>query len=687
MANNEVSVEITVEEKAALKALASLTRGVDSVAKDTVRSVGKMDLAFASFAGNIAANAVGKALNLIQEGFRKSVEAAKSLEVIEVQFRTMLGSAQAAQKQLQELQDFAATTPFQLPGLAVATRQLLSFGVAQEDIVPTLRKIGDLAAGTGSQIDELTIPYGRLISTQKLTLVELDKFADRGINLYGKLAQQTGISLKQIRDDISKGRVPFEEFEKALASLTNEGGLFFNATQKQSETLAGVISTLDDNFFNLAAEVGKAFKPALVDSAKEITGIVQNLTAAFREDGPALATATKAIADFLLITPSKFWVNFFSGGSKKNLSEINNEIETVNNKINKLQETISSKKEHTFYNSFLGRKEDDLRDMSELMMKLGELKSARDSMLKKDDDSGIIGSKDSGPADTGLSAQQQAEIEKEKVLLQEIKMLRQQSALEEEERKLLLREAQGLQTEADLERLREIEENRIAIKKEFEDQKIEIGKTGKEKDLLLEKNAAASRLELTKKTNQLELANLKKKMDEERRIRAAGYQAARNFLSAGQTLAKEGTLEAKSLAIAQSTMNTYQAAAAAIAPPPLGLGPVAGIPLMASTIALGLAQVAKISGAFAEGGFVGGMNGASYGRDNTYAQVRTGEQILNANDQREVLTGLKSGAFSNGSSKMDDLIDAIYSQPIVVNIDGIEVARAVRDARESGFAA
>lgn len=85
------------------------------------------------------------------------------------------------------------------------------------------------------------------------------------------------------------------------------------------------------------------------------------------------------------------------------------------------------------------------------------------------------------------------------------------------------------------------------------------------------------------------------------------------------------------------------------------LGPIAG-PIMAASIGvLGAAQTAiaaankPIPPSFATGGFVGGMNGASMGGDNTYAHVRQGEFIMNAKQQRE-LWDLANGKGSFGGS-------------------------------------
>jgi len=228
-------------------------------------------------AANLGAELIIASIRGVRNELGAVVEAGKSLEVIETQFKTMLGSTKAAQKQLEDLQSFAASTPFQLEGLSASTRQLLSFGVAQENIIPTLGKLGDLAAGVGTEISDLAIPFGRLVASQKLTLVELDKFADRGINLFQEFADSTGMSIGEVRDAVSNGKIPFEEFEKAITKLTSKGGTFFNSMDAQSKTLSGVISTLSDNMFNLRANLGKLFSPLIIASAKALTETIQDI--------------------------------------------------------------------------------------------------------------------------------------------------------------------------------------------------------------------------------------------------------------------------------------------------------------------------------------------------------------------------------------------------------------------------
>jgi hypothetical protein len=51
-------------------------------------------------------------------------------------FETMLGSADAAKKMVGDLVQFAANTPFEMPGLTKSTQQLIAMGFAGKDALP-----------------------------------------------------------------------------------------------------------------------------------------------------------------------------------------------------------------------------------------------------------------------------------------------------------------------------------------------------------------------------------------------------------------------------------------------------------------------------------------------------------------------------------------------------------------------
>jgi len=135
----------------------------------------------------------------------------------------------------------------------------------------------------------------------------------------------------------------------------------------------------------------------------------------------------------------------------------------------------------------------------------------------------------------------------------------------------------------------------------------------------------------------------------------------------------------KTLAISQAFIDTYRAATAALAPPPIGAGPLFGPILAATTIGLGLANVAKIAG-FAEGGLSGTKIMAGMGKsiyrsngDNMLATVKTGEVILNE-DQQAALGGSRTFAaigvpgFATGGITDTQLTNSINNNAIASQI-------------------
>ena len=86
----------------------------------------------------------------------------------------------------------------------------------------------------------------------------------------------------------------------------------------------------------------------------------------------------------------------------------------------------------------------------------------------------------------------------------------------------------------------------------------------------------------------------------------------------------------------------------------LAQGGVAGIVTGALVAAAGAVQLASIMASkpiqhFATGGFVGGMNGASMGADNTTIAARAGEMIMNANQQRALWDMLNGSGGAMGA--------------------------------------
>ena len=206
-----------------------------------------------------------------------AVNAAAGFEDIAVQFEVLTGSVEGSKEAMDQLQAFAASTPFQFEGVAQAGQQLLGFGFQVEDMTALLSNIGDVAAASGKPITDLSLIFGQVAAAGKLTGERLLQFQERAIPIGPALAKTLGVAESAVKDLVSSGVVDFETFQKAFQSLSKEGGFAFDGLSKKSDTLNGKISTLGDVFNLLAGEVGKEFIPAFKDAVDVLTEFLRKI--------------------------------------------------------------------------------------------------------------------------------------------------------------------------------------------------------------------------------------------------------------------------------------------------------------------------------------------------------------------------------------------------------------------------
>lgn len=211
-----------------------------------------------------------------------------SAEQAEVAFTTMLGSAEQAKSMLGEIESFAASTPFQLQGLKESAQQLLAFGVAGGDVMPLMKTLGDLAAGTQKPIADFVDIFGKVKASGIAALGDVNRLADRGVPIYQALAKVMGKPQSSIRKLASTGKIGLGEIRAALESVVQEGGLFENAMQKQSQTLAGVWSTAKDNVLFIVQDLFTALLAGfdLKGSLSGAIGFIQSFRESIRSALP-----------------------------------------------------------------------------------------------------------------------------------------------------------------------------------------------------------------------------------------------------------------------------------------------------------------------------------------------------------------------------------------------------------------
>lgn len=200
--------------------------------------------------------------------------------------QTLLGGVDKAEAKIKELSDMAAKTPFELPTLADATQTLLAFGVKAEDSTGILKSLGDISLGNASKLETLTRSYGKMSSTGKVTLENVQMMIDAGFNPLNLIAERNHMTMESLYEALSDGKVPFDELTWAIKKATSEGGQFYNGMETASKTLTGRLSTLKENWSAFLALLTKPAYETLRDTVlPSAIDMVNKLTASFNESG------------------------------------------------------------------------------------------------------------------------------------------------------------------------------------------------------------------------------------------------------------------------------------------------------------------------------------------------------------------------------------------------------------------
>lgn len=246
------------------------------------------------YAGGPMTTALGTAMGMLGGGLISSftsqigstatnmIKLAAEAEQTEIAFGTMLGSADKAKTMLKDLASFAAATPFDMPGIKQSARTLMAFGTSQEQVLPLLKMLGDVSAGTGKDLAELSKIYGQIAATGKLDGGALMQLTDAGIPMLVTLSKQLGKTSAETKKLVESGQVSAGAVTRAFQSMASEGGLFANMMEKQSSSLGGLWSTFADSLGVIMTDVGTAIVEGF--DLKTVVGDMTSFAESFRSD-------------------------------------------------------------------------------------------------------------------------------------------------------------------------------------------------------------------------------------------------------------------------------------------------------------------------------------------------------------------------------------------------------------------
>lgn len=194
----------------------------------------------------------------------------------------ILQDTDAATKIFNQVKELAVVSPFNFKELTDYAKQLSAFSIPTNEIFDTMKRLADVSAGLGVDMNRIILAYGQVRSASVLRGQELRQFTEAGIPLVDELAKKFGelegrvVSAGEVFDKISNRQVPFEMVKDIFADLTNEGGKFYQMQEVQSATLAGKISNLRDNYDMMLDSIGQANSGLLHGSVEGLVNVMDN---------------------------------------------------------------------------------------------------------------------------------------------------------------------------------------------------------------------------------------------------------------------------------------------------------------------------------------------------------------------------------------------------------------------------
>lgn len=249
------------------KSLGSGAQKVASNIKTAFSNVGSKIKSVASNISSAADSITSKLFNIkslvagVATGavVQQSVGIVVDRQNITSQFEVLLGSAEKANERVSELTDFAGMTPFTRDEIFAASKQLQVFTGDALSTGDSLRIIGDVAAGTGQQFEDVALWTGRLYDAMK---------SGRTVGEMTSRLQEMGAISGEDRTKIEKLAESGEDITQTWTEVEKIFSRYDGTMEKLSNNLGNMLTSLksfatNSIFLPLGEGIASGLQPAI----------------------------------------------------------------------------------------------------------------------------------------------------------------------------------------------------------------------------------------------------------------------------------------------------------------------------------------------------------------------------------------------------------------------------------------
>lgn len=274
-----------------------------------VRSAGANLFSDITTSANAAINAVAGVSTaiggLIADYANQGIQGADFIAQANAQLIGLTHSIEGANSALAQSVQYYKNNPFDRFSTISATKQLLTFGNAVEDIGPLLNKVGNVALANGVSIDEMARRYAETTSQQTVMVGQLDELAQVAPGIWAALGKQVGKSAGEVRDSLNMVGIDVETVKKAFDTLVDEDAMaaFEKTLARQTNRVKGRLSDVAAAIAGYTTDASYGFKAlddglymSVVNLQKSFADVLTSSTETGKRMQAVLGRIGKAIA-------------------------------------------------------------------------------------------------------------------------------------------------------------------------------------------------------------------------------------------------------------------------------------------------------------------------------------------------------------------------------------------------------
>lgn len=233
----------------------------------------------------------------------KSINLASQVEDATIAFEVLTGSAKDGQLLFEQIRKFAAESPVTFSNAAEATKTMMSFGVAAQDVQKNLQMLSDVTGGNNDRFKMLALAFSQTTAAGRLMGQDLLQMINAGFNPLQQISKTTGESMIELKKRMEDGGISADEVRRAFEDATEKGGMFHGMTDRLATTVSGKLNIALSDMEQKLAAAGQAMGPLIVqlleafNRLKPVLDAVVNLIDGISQGlGFALALITDIIS-------------------------------------------------------------------------------------------------------------------------------------------------------------------------------------------------------------------------------------------------------------------------------------------------------------------------------------------------------------------------------------------------------